>query len=98
MVMLEEQTQAAPPAGTGQQKERAAQQMFSSIARYYDLNNSLLSLGLHHSWKRQAVTYLSINDRKVLDVAAGSADQPLLAARRLGGKARTGASDVDGTM
>jgi len=57
MVMLEEQTQAAPPAGTGQQKERAVQRMFSSIARYYDLNNTLLSLGLHHSWKRQAVGF-----------------------------------------
>src|SRR2546426_746858 len=98
MVMLEEQTQAAPPAGTGQQKERAVQQMFSSIARYYDLNNSLLSLGLHHSWKRQAVTYLSINDRKVLDVGAGTADLALLAARRLGGKARIVAADLNGTM
>src|SRR5207302_11420073 len=33
--------------------------MFSSIARYYDLNNSLLSLGLHHSWKRNAIEFLA---------------------------------------
>src|SRR5437773_11418941 len=58
MVMLEEQTQTAP-AGTGSEKEQAVQRMFSSIARYYDLNNSLLSLGLHHSWKRRAIEFLS---------------------------------------
>jgi demethylmenaquinone methyltransferase / 2-methoxy-6-polyprenyl-1,4-benzoquinol methylase len=58
MVMLEEQTQTAPPAETGAEKERAVQRMFSSIARYYDLNNSLLSLGLHHSWKRKAIQFL----------------------------------------
>jgi len=48
-----------PPAGTGQQKERAVQRMFSSIACYYDLNNSLLSFGLHHFWKRKAVEFLA---------------------------------------
>jgi demethylmenaquinone methyltransferase/2-methoxy-6-polyprenyl-1,4-benzoquinol methylase len=58
MLTVEEQTQTAPPAGTGQEKEQAVQRMFSSIARYYDLNNSLLSLGLHHSWKRKAVEFL----------------------------------------
>jgi len=63
MLTVEEQTQAAPPAGTGSEKERAVQRMFSSIARYYDLNNSLLSLGLHHSWKRKAVEYL-VDDKK----------------------------------
>jgi len=58
MVTVEEQAEATQPAGTGQQKEQAVQRMFSSIARYYDLNNSLLSLGLHHTWKRKAVEFL----------------------------------------
>src|SRR5438445_31953 len=98
MVMLEEQTQAAPPAGTGQQKERAVQRMFSSIARYYDLNNTLLSLGLHHSWKRQAVGFLSPNDFRVLDVGAGTADLALLTAERLGNGARIVAADLNGPM
>src|SRR5438309_1451178 len=98
MVMLEEQTQAAPPAGTGQQKERAVQRMFSSIARYYDLNNTLLSLGLHHSWKRHAVGFLSPNDFRVLDVGAGTADLALLTAERLGNGARIVAADLNGPM
>ena len=59
MLTVEEQTQSAPAAGTGSEKEQAVQRMFSSIARYYDLNNSLLSLGLHHSWKRKAIEFLA---------------------------------------
>src|SRR5260370_30927717 len=98
MVMVEEQRQTAPPAGTGPQKEQAVQRMFSSIARYYDLNNSLLSLGLHHSWKRQAAAHLIQDSRFVLDVGAGTADLALLAARHLGGKARIVAADLNRPM
>src|SRR5712691_11823999 len=98
MLTVEEQTQTAPPAGTGSEKERAVQRMFSSIARYYDLNNTLLSLGLHHSWKRQAIAYLSANDRNVLDVGAGTADLALLAANRLGNGARIVAADLNRPM
>jgi len=98
MLTMEEQAQIAPPAGTGSEKEQAVQRMFSSIARYYDLNNSLLSLGLHHAWKRQAVAYLSSNDRNVLDVGAGTADLALLAANRLGSGARIVAADFNYPM
>src|SRR5438128_8721473 len=97
MVMLEEQTQEAP-AGTGSEKEQAVQRMFSSIARYYDLNNTLLSLGLHHSWKRQAVGFLSPNDFRVLDVGAGTADLALQTAERLGNGARIVAADLNRPM
>ncbi len=98
MVMVEEQTQGAPAVGTGLEKEQAVQRMFSSIARYYDLNNSLLSLGLHHSWKRQAVAFLALDTKLVLDVGAGTADLALLAARHLGEHARVVAVDLNGPM
>ena len=98
MLTVEEQTQTEPPAGTGPQKEQAVQRMFSSIARYYDLNNSLLSLGLHHSWKRHAVSFLDPNSQLVLDVGAGTADLALLTASRLGKKARVVAADLNRPM
>src|SRR5439155_14952232 len=144
MLTLEEQRETAPPSGTGPQKEQAVQRMFSSIARYYDLNNSLLSLGLHHYWKRKAIEFLAEDpphpDKKgvrhifseenepdpspphpnplppgeresvmlppraresvklVLDVGAGTADLALLAARRLGEKARIVAADLNRPM
>lgn len=52
-----------PPPGTvpdwsGKGKEQAVQGMFTAIARWYDLNNSLLSFGLHHRWKRRVIEYI----------------------------------------
>ena len=98
MVMVAEPRQTAPPAGTGPQKEQAVQRMFSSIARYYDLNNTLLSLGLHHSWKRQAVSFIDPSSRLILDVGAGTADLALLTASRLGEKAWIVAADLNRPM
>lgn len=94
----EQQTGIAGPAGTGLQKEQAVQGMFSSIARYYDLNNSVLSFGLHHQWKRQAVGYVPIKSKRVLDVGAGTGDLALLVARRLGQGARILAADLNHPM
>ena len=42
---------------SGPAREQAVQRMFTAIARWYDLNNSLLSFGLHHRWKRSAADY-----------------------------------------
>src|SRR5438094_7763620 len=106
MLTMEEQTRTAP-AGTGAEKERAVQRMFSSIARYYDLNNSLLSLGLHHYWKREAVRELipphpdplppgaRESVKLILDIGAGTADLALLADRNLNGNARIVAADLN---
>jgi demethylmenaquinone methyltransferase/2-methoxy-6-polyprenyl-1,4-benzoquinol methylase len=98
MVTLEERTPLASPAGTGVEKEQAVQRMFSSIARYYDLNNSVLSLGLHHRWKREAIGYLPPGTRFVLDIGAGTGDLALLAIRRLGQTARVIAADLNHPM
>lgn len=100
MLTVEEQPQAAAPAGTGRHKEQAVQRMFSSIARYYDLNNSLLSGGLHHYWKRKSVAFLVEKGSAlyVLDVGAGTADLALLAASHLGEKARIVAADLNAPM
>src|SRR5437016_13730824 len=94
MIALDQKA-TAPPAGTGLQKEQAVQRMFSSIARYYDLNNSLLSLGLHHYWKRQAVARLASESNLILDLGAGTADLALVAARSLNGNARIVAADLN---
>ncbi len=95
MQTLEQQVERVPPAGTGREKEQAVQRMFSSIARYYDLNNSVLSLGLHHYWKRQAVAQLASESNLILDLGAGTADLALVAARSLNGNARIVAADLN---
>jgi demethylmenaquinone methyltransferase/2-methoxy-6-polyprenyl-1,4-benzoquinol methylase len=80
-------------------KEQAVQKMFSSIARYYDLNNTLLSFGIHHQWKRQMVEQARISSGDfVLDVGAGTADLAILAAKKVGPQGTVIASDLNAPM
>lgn len=62
-------------------------QMFDRIARRYDRMNTLLSMGLHHRWRRHLVD--SLGDprpgEQVLDVATGTADVALEIAHRFAG-------------
>jgi demethylmenaquinone methyltransferase/2-methoxy-6-polyprenyl-1,4-benzoquinol methylase len=80
-------------------KEQAVQKMFSSIARYYDLNNTLLSLGLHHRWKRETVRLANLcPGEQVLDLGAGTADLALLAADCVGQNGTVIAADLNEPM
>ncbi len=62
------------------------QNMFSSIARFYDFLNHLLSLNLDQSWRRFAVS-VSVNDApnnaKALDVCTGTSDLAIAYSKEL---------------
>ncbi len=80
-------------------KEKAVQKMFSSIARYYDLNNTLLSFGLHYLWKRTTVRLAELRTgERVLDIGAGTADLALLAADLVGKDGFVIAADLNEPM
>jgi len=123
--MLELQEKPAPtavPSGSsaravsewsGPAREQAVQRMFTAIARRYDLNNTLLSFGLHHRWKRAAIECLTVpiasacgvrsgevlaEPRYVLDVGAGTGDLALLIEPRLGPKGHVAAVDLNAAM
>lgn len=51
------------------------QRMFGSIAKRYDITNSVMSLGIHHLWRRKLLKLLP-RDREltVLDLCTGTAD------------------------
>jgi len=87
---------AAIPAD---EKERAVQAMFSSIAAVYDLNNTLLSFGLHHAWKRETLraARLSVGDR-VVDIGAGTGDLALAAVAAVGANGVVAAVDLNEPM
>jgi demethylmenaquinone methyltransferase/2-methoxy-6-polyprenyl-1,4-benzoquinol methylase len=53
----------------------AVKNMFNAISRYYDLMNTVLSLGIHHRWRRKAVKLSGAKENQsVLDLACGTGD------------------------
>lgn len=106
--MLQLEEKPAPPAGSsaravsewsGPAREQAVQRMFTAIARRYDLNNTVLSFGLHHRWKRIAASLVPpVADGRALDLGAGTGDLALLIAPRLGPNGRVAAVDLNEAM
>ena len=56
-------------------KKAQVAKMFDNIAFRYDFLNQLLSMGIHHRWRKKAVSYF-IHDKPdlVLDIATGTGD------------------------
>lgn len=81
------------------EKVRLVQRHFDDVASRYDLVNSLLSLGLHHVWKRKAVRLLQLKPGEVvLDVCGGTADLAILAARLVRPSGRALVYDLNRAM
>ena len=71
-----------PPIGEKQGKKAEVERMFDAIAGRYDLLNRVLSLGIDVYWRRRAVAQLKDSaPRRILDVATGTADLAIEAAR-----------------
>jgi demethylmenaquinone methyltransferase/2-methoxy-6-polyprenyl-1,4-benzoquinol methylase len=69
-------------------------QMFAAIAQHYDRLNSLLSFGLHHRWRWQAVRGSGVRPgAQVLDLCSGTADLALAFRRHCRGVGRVVATD-----
>ena len=109
MVPLRQQTTASPrpieSAGrmvsqwSGKAREQAVQRMFTAIARRYDLNNTLLSFGLHHRWKRITASLIpEMNEGRAIDIGAGTADLALLVSPRMGAGGHVVAVDLNEAM
>jgi demethylmenaquinone methyltransferase / 2-methoxy-6-polyprenyl-1,4-benzoquinol methylase len=62
----------------GVDKARFVSAMFSRIARRYDLMNGLMTLGMHHAWRRAAAQQtIASPDGPALDLATGTGDLAL---------------------
>ena len=66
------------------QNPQSIQHMFSVISKSYDLANSILSLGIHHLWKKRLIRESRIQaGQKVLDCATGTGDLAFLFEKKL---------------
>jgi demethylmenaquinone methyltransferase/2-methoxy-6-polyprenyl-1,4-benzoquinol methylase len=85
MVRAEKSSMTSRPDGpaqavstwSGQAREQAVQRMFTAIAGVYDLNNTLLSFGLHHRWKRLTASHVpAVTNGRALDIGPVSRPMP----------------------
>ncbi len=57
------------------EKQKKVAEVFSSVAKSYDIMNDVMSMGLHRLWKKIAVTHANIRaGDKILDIASGTGD------------------------
>jgi len=67
------------------EKTRRVIRHFNSVAGQYDFMNTLLSFGIHHLWKREAVNMIGLAPgARVIDVCGGTGDLAVLASRIIG--------------
>lgn len=79
-------------------KEQVAD-MFDDIAGNYDFLNRFLSAGIDVRWRKKALQQLEGSaNKRVLDVATGTADVAIMAARKLNPDKITGIDISDGML
>ena len=96
--MTYKQETIKPYAREGSKGEQV-EQMFDTIAPTYDLLNHALSLGIDRSWRKAAIAQLKPHaPRRILDVATGTGDFAILAARELHPESLLGVDLSEGMM
>ncbi|TAL82356.1 MAG: bifunctional demethylmenaquinone methyltransferase/2-methoxy-6-polyprenyl-1,4-benzoquinol methylase UbiE [Rhodanobacter sp.] len=80
-------------------KQKLVGQVFTSVARNYDLMNDLMSFGVHRLWKRHfvAVSGVRRGDR-VLDLAGGTGDIAALLKPVVGEQGEVVVGDINAAM
>jgi demethylmenaquinone methyltransferase / 2-methoxy-6-polyprenyl-1,4-benzoquinol methylase len=80
-------------------KQKLVGQVFTSVARRYDLMNDLMSMGIHRLWKRHFIATAGLRPGDcVLDLAGGSGDIALRVAREVGPEGLVVLSDINAQM
>lgn len=80
-------------------KEKKVAEVFHSVAKNYDVMNDLMSLGIHHLWKRYTIELSHVRPGQiVLDLAGGSGDLTRLLCKKVGDTGRVVLADINSAM
>ena len=83
----------------GEEKVKQVEQMFDHIAPTYDSLNHRLSMDIDKAWRRKAIRQiLPFAPQKVLDIATGTGDFAILAAKMLNPESLLGVDISEGMM
>ncbi|UXZ04715.1 bifunctional demethylmenaquinone methyltransferase/2-methoxy-6-polyprenyl-1,4-benzoquinol methylase UbiE [Moraxella nasicaprae] len=81
------------------EKEAKVAQVFTSVARKYDIMNDLMSFGIHRLWKRYAISLTGVRSgQSVLDIAGGTGDLSKAFSRAVGRSGKVVLSDINEAM
>ena len=87
------------PYGSEGDKGVQVEEMFDNIAPTYDMLNHRLSCDIDKGWRRKAIAQLKpFAPREILDIATGTGDFAILAARMLKPERLVGADISEGMM
>lgn len=87
------------PYGNGEEKSKQVKSMFDNIAHSYDLLNHRLSFGIDWIWRKKAINSLKrFKPKSILDIATGTGDLAIMAARKLNPENVVGTDISDGMM
>lgn len=87
------------PYNEAEPKKKQVEAMFDNIAPTYDANNRIMSLGIDRRWRNRGIHLLAQHHPDtLLDVATGTGDFAVLAARRTGTRHIIGADISEGMM
>jgi len=80
-------------------KQRRVGAVFDSVAQKYDLMNDVMSLGVHHLWKRFTLEMCGLRPgHEVLDLAGGTGDLALKQAAMVAPGGRVVLADINAAM
>jgi len=81
------------------EKEKKVAEVFHSVAKNYDLMNDLMSLGVHHLWKRFTIELSQVRPgHTLLDLAGGSGDLTRLLSKKVGDTGQVILADINAAM
>lgn len=81
------------------EKQAKVAEVFTSVARKYDVMNDLMSFGIHRLWKRYAISLSGVRSgQHVLDIAGGTGDLAKVFSREVGRSGRVVLSDINEAM
>jgi len=84
---------------SGTLSEPQVRAMFDRIAGFYDLMNSVMTIGMHHRWRMRAADLAALAPGgSALDVACGTGDLAIELARRVGPRGEVIGSDFSEEM